>query len=54
MIRPELRAVVIPEVVKTRSSVNVVLMIEDTEGTDYKYAKQTDYELYAGEDGIWL
>lgn len=56
MNRPELKAVSIsPNPVNTKATISVTIDVEDVLivfGTDYKYARASSYEAYAGEDGL--
>ena len=56
MNRPELKSCIItPNPTNARATLTVSIGVEDVEiifGTDYKYAKASDTEVYAGEDGV--
>jgi len=55
MNRPYLNALAITSPINAKSIITVTVTAEDKEiifGTDYKYARASEYEAYAGEDGI--
>ncbi len=56
MNRPELKVCTIsPNPVTTKATLAVTISVDDVEiifGTDYKYARHSESEVYAGEDGI--
>lgn len=55
MNRPELKAVTFTNPVNAKGTITVTITAEDVEivfGTDYKYARSSGTEVYAGEEGM--